>query len=308
MTYYCRYCGAPLAEQAKFCGRCGKPVFSEATPMTDHPEIEGSKYEDIGSTAKKRTRPLIRISIIGGSVLLLLLAVLLTYFYVTHVDVYVYDRSTLSGGIANNDSGLGLFGDVIGKSVIDSIMDGTLLGLKRDGTAVVHSPYFGEEGRAVYDFMNSDDNVERRIVGDYLYVDMDGVTLIFREATKSEVKLFKSLVDSAKSDPNNNEASMPVDIVGYYLMDYLEEDGEIMTKTDFEEMGLDIILQLDEDGIGYLYEADGSDDYTEFTWYDGHIVMDGDLLEYTIDDETLTLRYSGIDDSVAKFSKIYPAG
>ncbi|MBQ4307500.1 MAG: right-handed parallel beta-helix repeat-containing protein [Lachnospiraceae bacterium] len=74
---------------------------------------------------------------------------------------------------------------------------------------------------------------------------------------------------------------------GFYEMTYISADDEELTTDDLEEYGIIAGLVLNEDGTGFLYLAD---DITEFTWQDGQITADGEVIEYNYRRDTITLE------------------
>lgn len=90
---------------------------------------------------------------------------------------------------------------------------------------------------------------------------------------------------------------------GYYEIVSVEEDGDILTASDFDSMGWEVFLQLSDDGTGVL--AMGSSSTTELTWKDGSISDGNSDIPYTLDGDTLTLDLS---DRSGSFVMVFRKG
>ncbi len=85
---------------------------------------------------------------------------------------------------------------------------------------------------------------------------------------------------------------------GRYNFYSMTEDGETITMKDMEEMYKEanmevpeMYLELKDDGTGTLVL--GEDDTETVKWKDGVITADGEDVEYTVQDNKLTLKIDG---------------
>ena len=89
--------------------------------------------------------------------------------------------------------------------------------------------------------------------------------------------------------------------VGYFIVETLEEGGEVITKEDLVNAGMDVTqfyLVLEEDGSGWLAIPDEEPSF--LTWANGKITADGESISYTIEGDTLTLTE---DDTKLVFTR-----
>ena len=87
---------------------------------------------------------------------------------------------------------------------------------------------------------------------------------------------------SGKTKASYNDA-------GYYSVFSITEDGETMSQAELEELGLEIYMELKDDGTGVINIAG---DETRITWEDGSITNEGETKAYALAGGMLTLDLS----------------
>ncbi|MGN0624305.1 MAG: hypothetical protein ACI4JA_10230 [Oscillospiraceae bacterium] len=85
---------------------------------------------------------------------------------------------------------------------------------------------------------------------------------------------------------------------GHYDFYSMTDDGETFTQEDMEkvykeigEKAPEMYLELEKDGSGKLVLGD--DDTEDIEWEDGVITVDGEEIEYTIEDGKLSMEKDG---------------
>lgn len=101
--------------------------------------------------------------------------------------------------------------------------------------------------------------------------------------------------------PKKNAATF--NDAGYYEIFSVDEGGETLSRSDFEDMDWTIFLQLNDDGTGVLDMDDG--DVTELTWKDGSINDGTGDISYVLAGGMLTLDLS---DDTGPFVMIFKKG
>lgn len=100
------------------------------------------------------------------------------------------------------------------------------------------------------------------------------------------IVMIASLAACSSEKASHNDA-------GYYTAFSITEDGETMTQAELEEYGIDIYLELKEDGTGVLNIAG---DESQLTWQDGSLTAEGETVSYVVAGGMLTLDLSDDDD------------
>ena len=98
---------------------------------------------------------------------------------------------------------------------------------------------------------------------------------------------FKRSQDKAPDlDALREELAKPEDPDGCYILQSMTMDGETIDAETLESLGMTVCLEFYADGTGV---ADMLGDTDEFTWANGEICSEDEILTYTLDGDTLTI-------------------
>ena len=160
--------------------------------------------------------------------------------------------------------------------------DEAFLLLNEDGTAVL---YLFDE---LTDLTWRDDQLRSVEGDDPLTFKLEDKLLTF-EIDGTELTFKRSKDDPPDIDALREELAKPAEPegpVGCYILQSMTMDGETIDAETLEILGMVAYLEFYADGTGV---ADLMGDTDDFTWADGEVYSEDEVLTYTLDGDTLTL-------------------
>lgn len=160
--------------------------------------------------------------------------------------------------------------------------DEAFLLLNEDGTAVL---YLFDE---LTDLTWRDDQLRSVEGDDPLTFKLEDKLLTFK-IDGTELTFKRSKDDPPDIDALRGELAKPAEPegpVGCYILQSMTMDGETIDVETLEMIGMVAYLEFYEDGTGV---ADLMGDTDDFTWADGEVYSEDEVLTYTLDGDTLTL-------------------
>ena len=168
--------------------------------------------------------------------------------------------------------------------------DEAFLLLNEDGTAVL---YLFDE---LTDLTWRDDQLRSVEGDDPLTFKLEDKLLTF-EIDGTELTFKRSKDDPPDIDALREELAKPAEPegpVGCYILQSMTMDGETIDAETLEIIGMVAYIEFYADGTGV---ADLMGDTDDFTWADGEVYSEDEVLTYTLDGDTLTLT-DGEDEMV----------
>ena len=173
-------------------------------------------------------------------------------------------------------------GEELALEALGFSQDEAFLLLNEDGTAVL---YLFDE---LTDLTWRNDQLRSVEGDDPLTFELEDKLLTF-EIDGTELTFKRSKDDPPDIDALREELAKPAEPegpVGCYILQSMTMDGETIDAETLETAGMVAYLEFYADGTGV---ADLMGDTDDFTWADGEVYSEDEVLTYTLDGDTLTL-------------------
>lgn len=234
MDKSCVNCGFQLNGYEHFCPKCGNRTDQPSTMQLHNSDIEGDKrpVSENNSCVENRKSLTWKIAVLSVVVIALIALVIVLYNHSYSSVIYKFDSITVS----LEDKEIGALGDFLGKTILESMLDGSFIEVKSNGSVSIYTPSAGwQENGNLNDILDGeDDSIEYIVDKNILYINIDGSTIIFRRATKEEASLYNMY---KRKGPSTSEAKIKMDN-GYGAMKDLSEDLLDANRTAVDANGL----------------------------------------------------------------------
>ncbi len=317
---FCTQCGAKLNEGVKFCTQCGNPI-RQPIPTPESPVSVPESTAQVTSTpvnpdptpyippvhaTPQKPKKTKQKKSGGKKVALLVVCIVLALAIAAGLLLFF-----LGGGLNRDDDTLGLYEGVsyryggVDMSVKDDSIELKPLGIAK--LTLAGDTYFASWSLDDEDFLlkQGGNTYEGTLEDGVLTLDLDGLVYTYVGEDADLPEEDDSSDDKGKPSANEDQPApdAPVDtpaedtssVVGYWTLNHTEGEGD-MTKSEEEiaairnEMGIEIYLELYEDGTGVL----NWEELSEITWGDGQLIgPDGTPTSYFLEDGMLVVDIVG---------------
>ena len=196
----CRNCGAENTDVAKYCIECGASLAAETYNSVDGATVQqnaDSTYVAVDSGVQKKKTWVIPVTIVAV-VAVIAVAALLIFRVFGQSRVYkYYSLSVDAAAMGDEDDSWGYLGSELAEAIFGAMLKDCYVEIEANKDITILIPDMGYRTINASELADDMDDVDYSIEKDYIYLNSEGLTIVFQRVPKEEIGIYRKLLESA---------------------------------------------------------------------------------------------------------------